>query len=51
MRLDIGPFWKRSKNASVPTEREVSREYDAGIWSQIFFMWMSPLMTVSHEIK
>lgn len=30
----------------VPTERKVSREYQAGFFSMLTFQWMAPLMTV-----
>lgn len=30
----------------VPTERQVTREYKAGIFSKVTFQWMAPLMNV-----
>jgi hypothetical protein len=30
----------------VPKEREVCPEYNAGFFSQLYFVWMGPLMTV-----
>lgn len=34
----------------VPSERQVTREYGANIFSRIFFEWMTPFMKVSLEI-
>ena len=34
----------------VPTERSVSREYSANIFSKITFQWVNPLMTVSSSL-
>ncbi len=31
---------KRSKKPPVPTERVVSKEYTAGVWSRLVFQWM-----------
>lgn len=39
------------KAPSVPSERQVSREYGANILSRIFFEWMTPFMKVSPEIS
>lgn len=46
--------WKQKLNPlrwgnipKIPQERIVSREYGAGFFSQLFFNWMTPLMTVS----
>lgn len=46
--------WKQKLNPlrwggipEIPQERIVSREYGASIFSQLFFNWMTPLMTVS----
>jgi ATP-binding cassette subfamily C (CFTR/MRP) protein 1 len=36
-----------SKIPSVPRERTVSREYNASFLSQVYFMWVSPLMSAS----
>lgn len=34
----------------IPEERIVSRESQAGFWSQLTFSWMTPLMTVSFPV-
>ena len=46
--------WKQKLNPlrwggipEIPQERVVSREYGASFFSQLFFNWMTPLMTVS----
>ncbi|KAL9081423.1 MAG: hypothetical protein Q9159_007319 [Coniocarpon cinnabarinum] len=33
----------------IPTERKVSREYKASIWSKATFQWITPLMTVGYN--
>ncbi|KAK8017660.1 hypothetical protein PG993_013986 [Apiospora rasikravindrae] len=33
----------------VPTERQVSREYNAGFLSRLTFQWMAPLMNVGYK--
>jgi len=40
---------KWGKMPPVPKEREVSREYTAGLLSKITFQWMSPLMNVGYR--
>lgn len=35
----------------VPAERAVSREYQAGFFSQMTFQWMAPLMNVSEPLS
>lgn len=37
----------KSRKPLHPTERTVSREYGASLWSLLTFRWMSPLMAVS----
>ena len=37
---------KRRRKPPVPSEREVSREYNAGFFSKLTFHWMAPLMKV-----
>ena len=39
---------KRRKKPPVPTERKISREYNAGFFSLLTFQWMNPLMTVGY---
>lgn len=39
-----------SKPPPVPKERTMSREYTASFLSLVYFMWMSPLMSVSISI-
>lgn len=39
--------WRNSgKVPEVPSERQVSREENAGFWSLLSFAWLSPLMSV-----
>lgn len=40
---------KRKTSPPVPTEREVSREYNAGFFSMLTFQWMAPLMTKGYQ--
>ncbi len=47
MQLPTSRSWKRRKVSSIPTEPAVSKEFGAGVWSKLFFVWMSPLMSVS----
>ncbi|TKA68436.1 hypothetical protein B0A49_08545 [Cryomyces minteri] len=44
----LNPF-KRSNKPPVPSERIVSREYQAGFLSLLTFQWMAPLMDVGYQ--
>ncbi|KAK2746674.1 hypothetical protein FQN57_003018 [Myotisia sp. PD_48] len=46
-RKRLNPLRLR-KPPPVPTERSISREYDAGILSKMTFQWMSPLMMTGY---
>lgn len=40
----------KSKNVPpIPAERAVSREYQAGFFSVLYFQWMAPLMAVGYQ--
>ncbi|XWX00119.1 hypothetical protein V2A60_008136 [Cordyceps javanica] len=48
--------WKQKLNPlrwggvpEIPQERIISREYGASIFSQVFFNWMTPLMTTGYK--
>ncbi|KAK4142388.1 P-loop containing nucleoside triphosphate hydrolase protein [Dichotomopilus funicola] len=42
--------WRNSgKIPEVPSERQVSREENAGFWSLLSFAWLSPLMSVGYR--
>jgi ATP-binding cassette subfamily C (CFTR/MRP) protein 1 len=36
----------KKKPPPIPEEREVSKEYTAGLWSRLTWQWVTPLMTV-----
>ncbi|KAH6849677.1 multidrug resistance-associated protein [Chaetomium sp. MPI-CAGE-AT-0009] len=40
---------RRGKVPEVPTERRRSREQDAGLWSLLSFVWLSPLMSTGYR--
>lgn len=42
----LNPF-RRGTAPSVPKERSVTKEYNAGLISRLYFHWMTPLMAVS----
>ena len=44
----LNPF-KRKTLPPVPAERAVSREYQAGFLSLLYFQWMAPLMSVGYQ--
>ncbi|KAN0114469.1 P-loop containing nucleoside triphosphate hydrolase protein [Hyaloscypha variabilis] len=44
----LNPF-KRKHVPPVPTAREVTREYQAGLFSTLYFQWIAPLMSVGYQ--
>ena len=44
----LNPF-KRKNVPPVPAERAVSREFQAGFFSALYFQWMAPLMSVGYQ--
>ncbi|KAI0999171.1 ABC-type transporter [Podosphaera aphanis] len=44
----MNPF-KWGKVPPVPDQRTVSREYDAGFFSILYFQWITPLMAVGYK--
>lgn len=44
----LNPF-KRKNLPPVPAERTVSREYQAGFFSALYFQWMAPLMSIGYQ--
>jgi ATP-binding cassette, subfamily C (CFTR/MRP), member 1 len=40
---------KRKNVPPVPKAREVSREYNAGFFSKLYFQWMAPLMDAGYQ--
>jgi ABC-type multidrug transport system fused ATPase/permease subunit len=47
-RERLNPF-KRKNVPPIPAERAVSREYQAGFFSALYFQWMAPLMSVGYQ--
>jgi len=48
LKEKLNPFKKRNI-PPVPSEREVTREYQAGFFSSLYFQWIAPLMSVGYQ--
>jgi ATP-binding cassette subfamily C (CFTR/MRP) protein 1 len=44
----LNPF-KRKNLPPVPAERVVTKEYQAGFFSALYFQWIGPLMSVGYQ--
>ncbi|RKF61645.1 Multidrug resistance protein fer6 [Erysiphe neolycopersici] len=44
----LNPF-RRGTIPSVPKERSITKEYNAGLISRLYFHWMTPLMTIGYK--
>jgi ATP-binding cassette subfamily C (CFTR/MRP) protein 1 len=48
LKEKLNPF-SRKNVPPIPTERMVTREYQAGFFSALYFSWIAPLMSVGYQ--